>query len=253
MCTMQDASNLETVMLLDHFRPPLSDHRGWHGFHSQWACTISAALNQQLPEGWWAEPESIFGIEVDVGVVEDADGQLWQPDDPDLAAWRPPEPNLTIDYEIDDESVEIRVLNTGYGPSLMGAIELVSPSNKDRPQSRDAFVGKCLSILNAGAGLIIVDIVTTRHADLVAQVLERLGRCEVEPSESLSISAFQVAADDSQRSTVRVWREAISLEGPLPTMPLPLRIGPTLPVDFQETYLTTCRQLRIPTSVIPSK
>jgi hypothetical protein len=31
----------------------------------------------------------------------------------------------------------------------------------------------------------------------------------------------------------------------LPTMPLPLRVGPTVPVDLDATYRETCRQLRI--------
>ncbi len=233
-------------MLQDHFRPPLSDRRGWHGFHGQWAGVIAADLNRRLPEGWFAEPEAIFGVEIDVGVVDDETGKSWTPPETQLSEWQPPPPSLTLDYTIDEDSVEIRVLNTGYGPSLMGAIELVSPSNKDRPQSRAAFVGKCLSILNEGAGLIVVDIVTTRHADLCAQLIEKLGRSDIESSGSLSISAFQVTSD-LETPTIHVWRAALAIDAQLPIMPLTLRIGPTLPVDFQETYLTTCRQLRIPT------
>ncbi len=233
-------------MLQDHFRPPLSDRRGWHGFHSHWAGVIAADLNQRLPEGWWAEPEAIFGVEIDVGVVEDECGTTWTSASAQSIAWQPPQPNLTLDYKIDEESVEIRVLNTGYGPSLMGAIELVSPSNKDRPETREAFVGKCLSVLNEGAGLIVIDIVTTRRADLCSLLLDKIGATEIESPGPLSVTAYQVAAGETGGSSIRVWREDIAIEGPLPTMPLSLRVGPTLPVDFQETYLTTCRQLRIP-------
>ena len=50
------------------------------------------------------------------------------------------------------------VINVEAGPTLVGAIELVSPSNKARPAARRAFAMKCLNYLNAGIGLIIVDV-----------------------------------------------------------------------------------------------
>jgi len=49
---------------------------------------------------------------------------------------------------------------------LVAAIELISPGNKDRPESRRAFAAKCASYLYQGISLIIVDIVTERSANL---------------------------------------------------------------------------------------
>jgi hypothetical protein len=50
--------------------------------------------------------------------------------------------------------------NTEAGPVLVGAIELVSPANKDRSTHRDAFVSKCETYLRQGIGLVIIDVVT---------------------------------------------------------------------------------------------
>lgn len=47
--------------LLDHFHPPLSQHRHWHAFHNAWATYIAEELNLNLPRGYFAEPNVQFG------------------------------------------------------------------------------------------------------------------------------------------------------------------------------------------------
>jgi hypothetical protein len=81
--------------------------------------------------------------------------------------WSPPAPSLEIDAEF-----TVPVINVEAGPTLVGAIELVSPSNKARPAARRAFAMKCLNYLNAGIGLILVDVVTERRASLHDEMAE---------------------------------------------------------------------------------
>jgi hypothetical protein len=57
--------------LLDHFHPPLSDRRHWYAFHNSWATYISSQLNAMLPEGYFAEANVQFGVEIDVAAFED--------------------------------------------------------------------------------------------------------------------------------------------------------------------------------------
>ena len=45
-----------SMHLRDHFRPPLSERRHWHSFHSAWATFLASALNDKLPAGYFAEP-----------------------------------------------------------------------------------------------------------------------------------------------------------------------------------------------------
>ena len=64
-------------------------------------------------------------------------------------------------------------------PELRAAIELVSPANKDRAGSRRTFAAKCTGYLQHGISVVIVDIVTSRSANLHAalfDVLEVKGR-----------------------------------------------------------------------------
>src|SRR4029077_4686433 len=89
------------------------------------------------------------------------------------ASWTPPAPTMTAPMALNSDVVEIAIYNREAGPVLIGAIELVSPANKDRPATRDAFVSKCASYLQQAIGLIVVDLVTNRRADLHAELLKR--------------------------------------------------------------------------------
>ena len=74
------------------------------------------------------------------------------------------------------DDIEVQVFSTSTGATLVAAIELVSPGNKDRPETRGAFAAKCVSYLTRGIGLIVVDIVTNRLANLHNEVMTLLGQ-----------------------------------------------------------------------------
>ena len=59
-----------TMPLLDHFRPPLSGRRHGHSFHNSWATYLSSQLNALLPEGYFAEANVQYGVEIDVAAFE---------------------------------------------------------------------------------------------------------------------------------------------------------------------------------------
>jgi hypothetical protein len=59
------------VNLLDHFHPPLSVQRPWHGFHHAWASIISFDLNSRLPGGYFSSPNIQYRIEIDVAAFEE--------------------------------------------------------------------------------------------------------------------------------------------------------------------------------------
>lgn len=233
-------------MLRDHFHPPLSEQRHWHAFHNAWATHLADDLNRRLPTGWFAEPNVQFGIEIDVATFEEthADSAMLEQSNGG-AAWSPPSPTMTLAFPIVTDIVQVDVFSTEAGPVLAGAIELVSPSNKDRPERRDAFVSKCEAYLREGLGLVCVDIVTSRGANLHAALLERLPSAAEEcGSSDLYAAAYRVVPDNNQTSLL-VWYEGLSVGSSLPTLPLYLRSGPLVPVHFADTYQTTCRGQKI--------
>ncbi|MGL6094402.1 MAG: DUF4058 family protein [Fimbriiglobus sp.] len=163
--------------------------------------------------------------------------------DPQSAPEWPTTPDLSVPVAMTESLVEIGVFRQTGGPTLAAAIELVSPANKDRPGHRDAFVSKCAAYLQAGVGLVIVDVVTERAADLHHDLLARLG--SVVPADAGLFAAAYRPVGRAGEPTLDVWRERLTVGGPLPTLPLWLRGGPCLPLDLHAAYERTCREQRV--------
>jgi hypothetical protein len=242
--------------LLDHFHPPLHGPRRWEGFHHAWATLIAQQLNQEtLPPDYFAEPEISLGPELEIEV---ATLERTRPDRQDqgqghggtTTVWSPPRPRFAVKVDFAHlESYEIRVYQDLGGAELRAAIELVSPANKDRAGSRRTFAAKCAGYLQHGIGVLIVDVVTARSANLHAElfdVLEVKGRRTAwESPTSLSAVAYR-AVTVRKHPRVEVWPEPLTLGTTLPIMPLWLALDLSVPVRLEESYLATCRSLRIP-------
>jgi hypothetical protein len=236
------------MALQDHFHPPLSKHRHWHAFHNAWATYIAADLNHRLPEGYFAEPNVQFGIEIDVAAFEEAPS--YSPSQPETLqqAWQPPPPEQTIPFEPTTEAVEVNIFQTEEGPTLTGVIELVSPANKDRDAHREAFVSKCEAYLQQGLGLILADIVTGRSANLHNDLIARISSTSrVHMSAALYTVAYRVV-EYQGRPSVDMWRHTLELGQALPTLPLWLHGDICLPIELNTTYELTCREQRIQSS-----
>jgi hypothetical protein len=226
--------------LLDHFHPPLNQRRHWNAFHHAWATYVSSDVNRLLPEGYFAEPNIQFGIEIDVATFEEGNGKLHGAG----GGWTPPAPVLTVPFTMISDLVEIKVFAGAEGPTLAGAIELVSPANKDRPASRDAFVSKCAAYLQQGVGLVIVDVVTDRYANLHADLLERLPVSSEPWDVELYAAAYRPILRDDE-TNLNIWTEQIELGRALPTLPLWLRGDWCIRVDLEGTYERTCQEQRV--------
>lgn len=227
------------MTLLDHFRPPLSARRHWHSFHNGWSTFLASHLNEQLPEGYFAEPNVQFGIEIDVATFEEGNGHgAISP------TWNVPAPTQTLPVALLGDVVEVLIFGSEGGPTLAGAIELVSPANKDRPEHRDAFVSKCAAYIQQGIGLMIVDVVTERTADLHGALVARLNPAEKSASASLYAASYRLV-ERSEATQLDLWHQPLTLSGSLPVMPLWLRGNFCLQVDLQATYERTCREQRI--------
>jgi hypothetical protein len=233
--------------LLDHFRPPLSQERHWESFHTTWAGSIADALNERLPEGYFAEEQlhPSARVEIDVATFE-------QPGESGgggaaVAArktWIAAAPTWTIPSVL-VEGVELLVFQNEGGPRLVGAIELVSPANKDRPETRRAFAVKCASYLHQGVGLVIVDVVTSRSANLHNELMRLMGEpAETQMGADLYAAAYRPVRRNEQ-DQIEIWPAELGVGKVLPE--LPLWLGPDLvvPVALEPAYLDACRRRRI--------
>jgi len=232
-------------MLLDHFHPPLFNQRHWSGFHSRWAGNIAVDLNDHLPDGWYAEPTVQWSIEVDVAAFEESESLVGAAATGSAAgSWEPSAPAKTIDFSLTTDAVEVKVYRDFTDFPLVAVIELVSPANKDRPETREAFVSKCDAYLREGIGLVMVDIVSNHHANLHALLMERID--DPEPRDDPLYTSAYHPVQRNGGTQLDIWYEPLAVGEELLSMPLFLKNGPRARVNLADTYRQTLRDLRYP-------
>jgi Protein of unknown function (DUF4058) len=241
--------------LRDHFRPPVSKRASWEGFHGQWPAMIVQHLMHVLPDRYLAEPRVHLGpyFEIDVTAFTQLEPQAETTvpragNGVATATWTATQPALEVEADWPDQyQYEVLIFDQERERQLVAAVELVSPANKDRPESRRAFVTKCASLLRPGVAIAIVDLVTTRQFNLYAELLEWIGQhdaaLEAEPATTYAVSMrFQKFP---HRSLLQAWPYPLEVGQTLPELPLWLSPGLAVPLDLEKSYEDTCRVLRI--------
>ncbi len=238
--------------ILDHFNPPLSMERVWNAFHHAWAATIARTLNRRfLPENYFAAPNIQFGprVEIDVGTFEQSSTAEQMPGARALMLATPPA-TAVIPAAFPD-TVEVLIVHQEGGPQVVAAIELVSPSNKDRPATRRAFVAKMSSYLQQGIALSVIDLVTTRAAHLHNEWIEWMqspeGLMEDVAETPLYANSYR-AIRRNERDEIEMWLNPLRIGEPLPSLVLFLRGDTRIAVPLETTYLETCEDQRITVS-----
>jgi hypothetical protein len=240
--------------LLDHFHPPLFPYRSWESFHTSWADHLSGHFNMRPKRyGFLAEANVHIGITVaaDVAAFERDARNGEQPNGGVAVAtevWAPPQPPLVMTVDFSNiETFEIRIYDEERARTLVAAVELVSPGNKDRPESRRAFLDKCAAYLREGVSVIIVDIVTSRQHNFHAALMELFNGGETAMravTSNLYAVAYRVHPV-GQRTQLEAWPAELALGAPLPTMPLWLTESLCVPLDLEAGYQAACRYAAI--------
>lgn len=243
--------------LRDHFRSPVNDTHSWDEVHGLWPGMIVLDLFAVLPSGYRAAPNVHLGtgFEVDVAgfdeTADDRDGPVQSAGD-GTAVLTAPAPTLTAEAELfEPDEYEVRVYDTSRYRQLVAVIEIISPSNKDRPDAREQLIGKAASLLRQGVSVSLVDPVTIRRANLYAELLARLGqdvtRIDAAPTYAATLRTRGPTSGRRGRPSALIdtWYYPMELGQPLPT--IPIWLGPTLHVllPMESSYETTCRVLHI--------
>jgi hypothetical protein len=219
---------------------------------------IVEELAPRLPVGFVAEPRVHLGsfYEIDVCAFERQDNgvpHLRATGDTNgnvvLATYAPPIPTLTIEAEFPDEyAYEVLIFDLERERQLVAAVEIVSPANKDRPASRELFVAKCYNLLKEGVCVSIVDLVTTRRANLYTELLTLLGRADpaFSPAPPPLYAVTCRKRDVNRKSNLDIWSRPLAIGEPLPSLPVWLSEAESVILDLEASYEETCRVLRIP-------
>jgi hypothetical protein len=241
--------------LNNHFHSPWKDENPWEGFHSAWINTLVRHLNGfTLAPHYRAIPTTRLGafVEADVATFERETNDLAPVAEGSsgsgtaTALWSPPQPVQTLEIDLPSQDVfEVRVFDRDQGMRLVAAIELVSPRNKDRLESRRAFVSKCAAYLQEQVGVVVVDIVTDRRANLHHELLELLGSAANGQEELSPYTVSYRNRKDNGKWLLDTWPVALQVGEVLPNMPLWLASDLSVPVDLEKSYQETCQVLRI--------
>jgi hypothetical protein len=215
---------------------------------------IVQRLRSVLPPGYVAEPRVHLGqpVEVDVSTFEkdDVPRLFASPNDGGVATAPRIDTEVIQTVETDppgEYEYEVRVYDVERGRQLVAAIELVNPGNKDRPESRNAFVGKCAALLRAGVAVSIVDLVTPRRFNLYAELRAFIGypdpRMRDDPPATYATSCRWVPREKKAVLESMAWPLVVGQ--PLPTLPLWLAENLMVPLDLDPSYEQACHDLWI--------
>lgn len=237
------------MALFDHFRPPLSVHHPWQSIHSAWANAMVRQLNEGLlPGRYYALPNVQPGgrLEIDVATIERSTAEGPVGAGVTIAVWAPPRPALAIPIpEVELDVFEVQVLDAEQG-RLVSAVELISPANKDRPDSRRALAVKCAALLLQGVSVGIVDVVTRRRANWHSELTAILHTSDPMPNQPLELCAFAYRLRrDETGSSVEAWTENLAVGADLPLLPLWLGPDIAIPLDLDQSYAAMCVALRL--------
>jgi hypothetical protein len=239
--------------LRDHFRSPVTDTHSWDEVHGGWPMEIVRVLNPILPAGFRAAPSVHLGspFEVDVSTYDlDTRDPDVIPDSGGTATQTSLAPTFTVAADLaDQDEYEIRVYDAQRGRQLVAAIEIVSPSNKDRPETRELFVGKVAAMLQQGVCVSLVDLVTVRRANLYADLVTLFGHIDPQLAPTPPhLYAVTLRGRRPPRGGFRLdaWFYPMAVGEPLPTLPIWLTDDLRVMLPLESSYQETCRLLRIP-------
>jgi hypothetical protein len=148
----------------------------------------------------------------------------------------------------EQDEYEVRIYDVERGRQLVAAIEIVSPSNKDRPDTRELFVGKVASLLQQGVCVSLVDLVSIRQANLYADLLRLLGRTDpalATQAPDLYAVTLRSRKPPNRRQLLDAWFYPMIVGQPLPTLPIWLTPDRRVMLSLETSYEETCKILAI--------
>jgi hypothetical protein len=216
--------------------------RWWGGVHHTWITELLRWVKPRLPAGYRAYVGSVPTLSIGTLEKPDMSVRHW----PDAVAPSPPPSggDGAPTAEEPDEQIGVVTLDPEKGLHvelhglLVAAVELISPRNKDRLDSRATYLMRYLAYLHEGVHLLLVDVHRRPlHFSFADGIAEKLGirQPAVPPPMAVSYCVGDPAATGGRN--LGIWRRPLTVGAPLPTIPLPLDVGVNVPVDLEQTYM----------------
>ena len=205
----------------------------WSAVHQAWPVYLAELLQPALPSGYDALPGVMYRREGDAVVLRSE--HAWsEPQSPTEAV-----PNRVLSIESSQTFSE--VLITRDDDQLAGLIEIISPSNLDRPHSRAAICGKVEAAFQDRVGVAWIDTVNTYTTNLHRLLLQSLGEPDPEADRIYAASYAKAVRHDE----LAIWYAPLAIGQPVRDVPLVLKGGASVNVPFAASYALLWERLSI--------
>ena len=210
----------------------------FHTFHTSWLPEIQRRLNDGLlPDGYYALAEQHFGAAIaDVLTLHEGVTTRRLPWRPGGRRWRRRRRARDANARSNPPH-RCTELPRSSGHRLVALVEIVSPANKDRPQTVSDFAAKVVAALDTGVHVLIVDLVPPGRFDphgLVEPIAQRLARddepYDLPAEEPLTLASYAAGP------RIEAYVEHVAVGAALPDMPLFLRPDRYVNVPLEATY-----------------
>ena len=227
--------------LLDHFRKPIDTRAPWASVGTFWVTALAKSINASLPRDRYLALVTVHSgdrAEADIAEFELDSGLPFEEHNGHggTATLLATEAVATFEATFPDE-FEVQIKDLRDDMRLVGAVEFISPAKKDRESERTQFVSKCLAYLDGGIGLVLVDVVTNRTANLHNEVMTALDAPDKAklPDVPIYVASYRPTRPH-ERTRISTWPYPCEVGKPIPGVPLVLKNGPTIRLDLESTY-----------------
>jgi hypothetical protein len=219
-----------------------TDERGWDSVHPLWLTYLVEWIQPRLPEGYKVFLGGVPALTVGSGNGKpDVSVRQWGPQPPaekaatDTATLEP-DLEVSVSIRLDPQ----RAVHIDFHGQLIAAIELVSPRNKVRADSKETYSNRYLGYLRLGVHLMLVDVLPRPKGFSFSDVITRGLGLDLPPLPPPFAASYRVGevvpVGEDMGSLVGLWRRPLPVGQPLPTLPLPLTVHQAVPIDLEETY-----------------
>lgn len=212
----------------------------FHDFHNRWITHLTEALNEGiLPPGLYAQSEVVLkGMQPDITTFAVDRGPPAGTSNRGTATMTPPqtkvylraEPNAV--YRMRRRTVVIRNSNRHQ---VVALIEIVSPANKDRVESVQAFIEKVYDAISVGIHVLLIDLFPPSRSNpsgLHPKIWKEIDPLRQEASLDRPLCLASYEALDLPEAFI----EPIAVGDVLPEMPLFYDAGLYVQVPLEKTY-----------------
>ena len=222
------------------------DDRGWNGLHVVWQTQLLDWLQSRLPPGYRAYIGSVPALTVDAtNGRPDLGIRNWTPHpmtgESGSAASPSPEPDAetVAVFELDPQTA----VHIDLHGQLIAAIEIVSPRNKDRPDSRERYTGRYFGYVRQGVHLLLIDVLPRPVGFSFADAINADLGFDQPPTPVPFAVSYRVGEPVPEGTLLAVWRRPMAVGEPLPSIPLALNVHQSITIDLEHTYRESARRL----------